>query len=318
MKIQQLSPDEIVYSTQYCYHFELELPDLERSIKSAGVLRPVWVVAREKPLLIDGHRRLHISQKLKIETIPVQVFAGDELAKTYILGLQLNLARGDLSMMEKLRAFHIAKRNFSSGTVGEVTNLLEFSHLPRLAEIEKKLFALPDWVHGYFHQADIGLRMMQRLLDYPFPEYEPWFRAGFQLNIKGTELSGLLDQIRDISLRDEVSADALWKMLNSSGFLKESLSPQQKVGAIKKWMAEKRNPVLTQIRKAVQETAGKVEKTMPGNCHVGWDPSLEDPAISLNFRFKTFDELQEIINKIQDEKMQQELSRLLDKMNQLP
>jgi len=319
MKKIQISLEKIEPDFPFAYHLETELPVLAHSVKKVGVLQPVTAVEREgKVLLIHGHRRFWAAQLAGLPDIPVFLYPEKELENAFFEGLHLNHTQNSFSPVEKLLAYHIARQNFPKKTALKAAELLELSRLPGIDQTVQKLAALPRQLLIYFHHIGIHYRMLEKILRYSFPEYRQWIELAAETRLKGAELAALLEQVRDICLRDDRSPSDVWQDLALEEIRGSKRTPQQKIQEIKRRVYERRFPLLTRIRHNLQEETRRIEKQWGRVLQISWDPSLERPGVILSFRFADRETLKRIAEAIQNKDFQQQVGGLLDKMEQLP
>ncbi len=315
MKIRHIPLTEIASAEKFRYRREGVSPSLERSVKAVGVLQPVWGVEQEGVVLLDGFRRVEAARRGAVEEIPVRLFAPSQLEEAFLQALHLNLTGTGLSVLEQLLALNRAESTFPA-QVPTVLKWLEYEHLPGVLELGRKVAALPDWLQDYFHRSNLSVRMLQKLLHFSPGDYEPWYRIGADLHFKGAELVNLLEQVRDVALRDSRSPAELWKNLGIETVLESARTPQQKVQEIKKIVAKTRFPLLHKIQQRVQEKAVGLERDFPGMLKVSWDRSLESPYLLLTLRLGENEE--RLQQRILQPAVVRKLKEIWEAINQLP
>ncbi len=315
MRVKYISLDRIAPTVEFRYRREGASALLKQSVETVGVLLPLWGVEGEGIVLLDGFRRLEAAHRVGRQTVPVQLFPPEQLEEAYLRALHLNLTTGGLSTLERLRALNIGQEKFPA-RLPEILALLEYRHIPVVSELSRKVAGLPDWLQDYFHHLNVSIRILQKLLHFLLPDYVSWFRTGEALHFKGAELVALLEQVRDVTLRDALSPQVLWEKLGVEEVLHSARTPQQKVQEIKKRVEKARFPLLNQINLRVQERAAELEREFRGKLQISWDRRLENPQIMLNLRLKEGEE--EIVGRLVRSETVGKLKKIMEAINQLP
>ncbi|MFH1799801.1 MAG: ParB N-terminal domain-containing protein [Candidatus Omnitrophota bacterium] len=102
---------EIGLDGPFCYRYRLEDAELLESVKAFGVLTPVIVTNAGRPVVIAGHKRLHVAKALKLKEVPVLVAEKMELKDAFLLNLVFNWKQR-CSDMDRARALGLAFREF--------------------------------------------------------------------------------------------------------------------------------------------------------------------------------------------------------------
>lgn len=319
MKKTKIALENLKPTFPFSYHIETELPMLANSVKKIGVLEPVTVTEREgKPLPVHGHRRIWAARQAGLREIPAFLIPEKNLETAFLEGLHLNLTSGEISPVEKLLAYRIARQHFSENTACETEELLEISHLPGKDSLVRKLTALPGPLVRYLHHIGIHYRMLEKILRYPFPEYRQWMEWAAETRLKSAELATLLEQVRDICLRDDCTPSDVWEDLAITEIQTSRRTPQQKIQEIKRLINEKRFPLLTRIRQNLQEMSRRMERPWSGFLQISWDSSLERPGVVLSFRIPDRDTLKRVAEALRNKDFHQQVGDLLDAMERLP
>jgi len=318
MKYIQIDIKEIIVNKKYSYHVDLDVPVLIQSVKSVGIVQPLWCIPGKKFLIIDGHRRYIAAKQACLKQLPIFSFEPVELEEIFLKALHTHLTTQGLSIVEKLKALKIALDSFTENALEEVKNLLGFNHIPGVEFLAKTIHQLPDWMITYFHGIEVSLRMLSRLLKYSFDEYQPWFHLATNLHFKGPELMTLLEQVRDIGLRDQISAKDLFIKLEMDQLLKSPFTPQQKSQKVKNIVKSFRMPVYHHIEKRLQNISQNVKKQIPGPIQISWDKSLENPGIMLTLFISHPKDYPTFVDSLNQPEIHKKIEEMLQTISRLP
>ena len=283
MHVRNINLSEIDSQNRYCYHMDLDLPDLRRSIQMQGIQMPLWLIRSDKPVVVDGFRRFHMAQLLEISEIPVFLFDKNDLERLFLSALSLNFSMSKLSIIEKLKVLQISRNILGSSVNTMVMDILDLHFIQAADEILSFVGEMPSWLQGYFHRINISLKSLKKLTEYPPANYDYWLKIANSLNFKGTELIRMLEMIREICMRDQISTSELWDLLSMDRRIAKDMTPQQISLVIKKELYRARFPYLSQINHEIREKVNQLSKNHKGNLNVYWDQSLEDSSLKLNF-----------------------------------
>lgn len=313
VKIDQISPDE-----KFRYGEDRENPVLEDSVETEGILIPIWLCRLDELVIVDGFERFRISRKNGFKEIPVVIFPKNNLEIVFLRGLHLNFVNRKMSSVEKLNAYFLALENFSLGTARAVADLLQLRHVPKIEEIIQKVHNFPRPFRRYFHQQNLSLRMLGKLADYNFVNYRQWFELAKLLNFNQSEIAVLLEEVRDICLREAVPPATLFGHMSLNEIAGGKLTPQQKIRRIKKQVHERRFPVLTKINLNLQHAAKNLQKRFNGDATILWDKTLENPGVTLNIKFSDDQKVDRFLQILAEPAVRSQLHKLLAINKNLP
>jgi hypothetical protein len=234
------------------------------------------------------------------------------------MSLQANLSTGELTAIEKLKAFEIPRERFSENGREKVNDLLGIDRLPYLEQLADDISKLSHSTQRYFHRQNLSMRVLQQLTSYATAEYGGWFTLADDLNLKGAELLNILEQIQDICIRDQLKPQKLLKDEKIKEFLESSRTPQQKVQALKIIIFQKRCPLLNRMQKQIQTEQKELEKLLGRDARLLWDRTLENPDALLQITLKNQEQVGKILAKLVQPEVQNKIKKLLDGLNQFP
>jgi hypothetical protein len=318
MKIQHIAIQRIKKPFLYCYHYELRNDVLQKSVNERGIINPLWLVEKRGFHIIDGHRRWQAAKSARISQIPVYIFSESDLIKTFISALHLNLTASNLSMVERLKTVCLAQRYFDESTFNQVSRILELSNFPNFFEISSKIMSLPIWLQSYFHQLNLSLKYIDKIIQYPITHYRQWIKMATVLRFNGMELIQLLENVHDISLQNQIEIYKLWDLLDIDVFLSSDFTVPQKIQHIKKTIEKKRFPILHQINKNIQENINSFPKSFRKFFQISWDKNLEQSGIVISFQMKITNDLRRAASLMSKKEIQGKLHELVKQMEKYP
>jgi len=318
LEITLIKVAQIDRSFPYGYHIQIENPSLVESIKEIGIVYPIILVHDHKYFVMDGHQRLTAAVSAGLKELPAFVYDLKQIEATFLMGLQANLNSGDLTAIEKLKAYEIAREGFSEGGREKVKQLLGIARLPYLEQIADLILKLLPSMRAYFHRQNFSMKALHQLISYNLSEFGEWFTLPDELNLKGSELLNILEQVQDISIRDNQKPQTLLEDTKLKETLESSRTPQQKVQALKLFIFQIRFPLLNQMQTNIQTIQNELEKLLGQDARLIWDRTLENPGAVLQINLKDEERVSKIIEKLQRPEIQDKIKKLLDKQNQLP
>ncbi len=319
-EIWQLPVNQLVSSQKLFYHMDPAPQELRQSIQEVGVLRPVQVVSvpEEGILVVDGHRRVHLAQQLHLPQLPCEIYPPEQLEDLFYQAVHLNQFEGGLSLMEKIRVLHRTREQFSPALFEKLARRFQFAHLSRLESFLDDCVALPEWLQNYFHQQNIHLRMLQKVLRFPVAEYQSWLQAAVEVRWKPAELITVLEQVRDVALRENESPEQLWHRLGADTILHSQATAGQKNQQLKRVLHTARYPILTRMEAVLKQEVRVLRQFFPEGLEVQWDKNLEQPGIQLQLQIGRAQEVDTRLTRLGEEKFRQQLRKVLQRLTTLP
>ena len=313
VKIQQIDQ-----SFRFCYHYQLENHYLNESVKASDILYPLILVKNLKFYVMDGHRRLTAAQVAGLNEVPAFVYDNQQIEAAFLIGLQANLTNNDLTAIEKLRVYLIGKEHFSQATLKKVNRVLGIDRIAGLEQIAEYILKYSLKIRQYLHRQNFSMRSLQQLLLYPGKEYQKWIKLGDSLKLKSAELLNILEQVQDISIRDNLKPQILLNSTMVQDILRSGRTPQQKVQALKSAIFIMRFPLLNQIQHLVQSEQKEIEKILGPGVRLFWDQTLEKPGALLQVILNDREQVNRLMAKLVRPEVQNKIKILLDKINKLP
>lgn len=317
MRIQFICTQDIKKPFHFCYHYELENHDLQKSVMSQGIINPIWVIQKNGYQIIDGHRRWQAAKIAKISRIPVSIFSEKDLFKTFLSALHLNLINGKLSTIEQCKVIHLTRRFFTPDTYQQISEILEISRIPDVNEVTTRAMLLPLWIQRYFHQMDFSLKVINRIIHYSLTSYLPWLKMAAALKLNGFELMQLMENVQDISLQNKIKVNETFQLLKIEKILQREMTVQQKIRHLKTVIAEKRWPLLHRSNAHIQAVINSFPDFFREIAQISWDKTLEQSVITISLPAKSVEDVKQAIMILSKIEIQNKLQELFDQFKKL-
>ena len=206
MKIQQILLNTIQTDGIINCRKDLQVDDLKSSIQAVGMQTPVGVsVSGTAPVLVYGFRRLEAMRQLGAEYISARIIEDSDQSYLYLLNLQENVTRKNLSPIEEAEAI---QRLLDMGkTSDDFAPALGWSKT--LITQRLSLLDLSDRVQEALHEDNLSVRQA-KVIDSADPEYQENLielaREGATINAIKSELEMLEMGSGRVSIDDTIIA----------------------------------------------------------------------------------------------------------------
>ena len=318
MEIRLFPVSKLEKKPMYNYHYGTYSLTLLKSVREQGILSPVWIVNQGGGYILDGHRRRKILNQSGLQTIPAILVREKDLQNAFISALNVNITQASLSLLEKLKAFWISKNCFSAGTTKKVSEILELDYIPRTLTIADWIFQAPAWLQNYVHKAKFSLKQLEKIQRYDRSDYVTWLKLSYQLSLNGFELIRILESIKDISQRQNLSVSDLWNLLNVNDLIEGNLTIPLKANHLKMRIEEKRSPLQHEINRKMANYKKKFPKSFLRHFEIDWDQNLEKQGIKVSFKIMDNSEIDESVKQLNDKNIRKKINSLVALMNQIP
>ena len=233
----------------HCLSFGRDVKPLRRSIQTIGLVQPALTCHGKGDLLtiLSGFRRIEALVELGAETIPCLVLdrSVDPLGRLAIAFWE-NLSHRGFNIVEKAGAV----QRFCSlqGPEKTMENVMPALGLhPHLRELErmKKMAALPEPVLLALVEGRIFPDPALHLTEFPEPDRMPVFECLKSLHLNLNQQKEFLELLRDLCLRDAVSARRVLEQEEVRHILDHTAwSRPQKADRMKRWLKDQLHPRL--------------------------------------------------------------------------
>ncbi len=288
---------DIVINPTFRYRLHTASPQLQRSIEQIGILVPLLVArSTEGWVLVDGHVRLEVARNIPLETVPVK--AAPDIPRGLIQSVWQNHAQHPLSVVEKARVLVLLE---SMVTEDELQELYQFLEVPtrRMQLRLREIAGYPLTVQQYFHEQQFSLKQIERLRSLTVEKLLPWIELASLLRIKAPEFQQIIEMVWDIAVRENCSIEACYQQLGIARILKGNWTIQQKVQRLKQHLMTQRFPLLTRLRKLLEERSQQLQQLSSLPMRVQWDRNLEELGVWIQF----------FVEDVQDIKKLEELAK---------
>ena len=218
MKIQQIPLQKIQTDGIINCRKDLQVEDLKDSIQAVGMQTPVGVSLSpdNTPVLVYGFRRLEAMRQLGAEFITARVIEDSDPSHLYLLNLQENVTRKNLSPIEEAQAI---QRLLDMGRVAEeFAPALGWSKT--LITQRLSLLDLSDRVQDALHDDALSVRQA-KVIDSANPEHQESLielaREGATINAIKSEL-----ELLEMELPVEPDDDTLITPIDDEEFISDT------------------------------------------------------------------------------------------------
>ncbi len=272
----------------------VEVEDLCRSIKWAGLINPPVLVEKDAKLItISGFRRISACQTLRFKEIKAKILdSGAEPAQRAMIAVADNVFERQLNLVEQSRALHLLASCMQESGLQQTALNVGLPWQPKLIQKIKQLYFLPQPIQTFVISGAIGLKMALELGSVSAA-------AGIQLAEMFNDLKLNLNKqheiytfVTEIAAREDLSVEAV--LVND--FIKdtmenENLDRPRKGSLIRNYLKKRRFPHLTKARNEFQQ---HVKKLKLGN-HIKLIPpsDFEGSTYTLNLEFRDVAELED-------------------------
>ncbi len=315
LAIQDVALQEINGDTRLSYRMHALSPELKRSIETYGVFQPLLVVRTSEGYLIaDGFLRYEIAHRLGKETLPVKIFPSQ--GEAFLASVGVNHSHHPLSVVEKSQALAVGQTLLTNA---QFQTLCQFLEIPtaRIRALYLEIARYPEEARQYFHEQQFSLKQIERLRSLKIPNLMPWISLARQLRIKAPEFQQIIEMVWDIAVREECSIEECYSQLQIDTFLEESWTVQQKVQRLKQFLFDRRYPLLTTLRKRIEQQTQRLQRLSALPIRVQWDRNMEDLGIWLQIYLKDANTLKTLEEMLKNSEFQKAIKQLFEAFTQI-
>lgn len=307
MKFTSIDTAEINLSDErFRISYFFSLKSLQQSIKAAGLINPPVLTYRDRqPVIVSGWKRILACQKLSLTPIPVFVCDKDDL-ETFKISVHENLTHREYCQIEKAEILHKLKLfgEDEDCIVRQFLPLLKIPPTKRHLSIYLTFSRFEPELKKITYDKNMQFNVMQYLVH--FKPKERQTLLPFLIPLGQNKQKELLADLYEIIRKEKVSAA---KILNTDSIKaiqsNKKLSPLQKADRIRAFLREKRNPTLATWAKAFD--AVLKELNLSQGIVITPSPFFEGEDFSLNFDFKSREELIEKLARLKELSAKKEL-----------
>jgi len=313
MKREKLSLEEInLKDERFRVSFYFYLEKMVNSLKKIGLVNPPLVAYRNSRfILVSGWKRVLGCLQLSLSPIPVKMSYEEDDLQTFLMAFYENLATRKFSIVEKAEVIHRLKK------FGVKENQIIKNYLP-LLDVSPSSF----YYEGYLALAQFESEIKEAIQKKNIPffsfqkllEFKPDARKHvfpILLPLGQNKQKEILEDLQEISQREDcfveeiLEAEEIQEILNS-----EKLAPLQKANKIRHWLRKKRFPSLCSWEESFASSLKKMH--CPKEIAIKHSPFFEDENISVTFSFKSKEEFEKNLLKLQNIASDKEFPRLFN------
>lgn len=284
------------------YRFTMNPADrrLLRSVKEVGVLQPVVVVSRHnRPVLVDGWRRLEAARACGLEELPaLEVAAATDDLAVFLLAFFGNYGQRPFSLAEKA----LAVRKFYEfrlqpvDLIERILPLLELQPERRMLDLMLEVSALDERFLEIVHRRDWKPVTAELWLDFP-PAERNWLFPLLE-RLTHNQQREVIENFHSLKRKTGRSLEELEREGELAGLIARLLKGES--GAADNLLTALRqanSPLLSRINQAI----GEEIKRLSFPCvTLDYDRSLEKPALRLALEAGELKELKQIVKSLSD------------------
>jgi len=296
-KLSKISPIRLIKLSEntdfsfdiLCRSYSTENVD---RIKKYGVLNPVWIC---DGTLIAGFEQFATARDAGLKEIPAFVLPS-ETSKEKQLDLCIELI-GAEKMLPLMAMARLAV--LTDEIVDEPVKWLRERHNQHFWSITidvfdrlKALAISPLLICDYYQKYDAPLSAAMSVvyLDKSFQEII--INWASENRVRPIELERIITDITDCAKVEKIGCEEIWDEIIGE------ISCEKKGGFIrefKKMLNERKNPLLTELRKKTTAAANEFKKVT--GMDVAFDPAFENPELEFKFKCSSEEEFREIMRK---------------------
>ncbi len=296
------------------YFFPLER--LIQSIKKVGILSPLRLRAGRKGwVILSGWKRILAGVELGLRTIPAVVVTEGDDVSCFIGAIEENLATREVYLLEKSIALSRLER-FGLQRERLIREFMPWLGLPATVahlEVFLSLARSDDGTKSFVAQKNPPLQLLEDLLRLKPADRKrvlPFLRPLGQNKQKE-----LLSDLLAVSLRENASVSRVLASVSAaSGIARKNLTLQEKAERWRDELRRRRYPRLSRARAAF--AAARKRLALPESILIEPDPTFEEPALTVSFRFETSEEFRECLSRLEAVAEKDCLASLLSAMRE--
>ena len=292
--MQNLSLIPINQITDLSFHILCRSHSTENvdRIKKYGVLNPVWVC---DGTLIAGFEQFAAAFDAGLKEIPAFVLPS-ETSKEQQLDLCLELI-GAEKMLPLMAMARLAV--LTDKIVDEPVKWLRERYNQHFWSITidvfgrlKSLAASPTSVCNYFQKYDAPLSVAMSVINLENNFQDKIIKWADENRVRPIELEKTITDVSDCGKVKKIEYEIIWDEIIGE------ISCEKKgdfIREFKKILNERKNPLLTELRKKTTAAANEFKKVT--GMDVAFDPAFENPELEFKFKCSSEEEFREIMRK---------------------
>ncbi len=302
MKIQKIPLSQVDLSDEtFSINFHPDLKILHSSISELGLIQPVLLREKgERYQIISGFRRIAVLNELGIPDVPSRIFNKDEKDELQFFSIALheNMTTRGLNSVEKAIALYKLIYIFKiepSAVIQTYLPLLYLEPNEKILNTYLSLAKMEEEVKDYVLREEVSRSNIRRLSNLLPEERMALIPFLSSLKLGENRLKEILMLLEEISQRNQLKiGEILCKPELQTILSQNDMTPSQKTERVKKLLLNIRYPRFSQLEKSFEKR--RRDLNLPPHISLHHQPYFEGKGLSIEFRFETIKEYQEIIS----------------------
>ncbi|MCX8161146.1 MAG: ParB/RepB/Spo0J family partition protein [Candidatus Saccharicenans sp.] len=285
------------------FHFTLNPSDrrLLRSVSEIGVMQPVIVILRQnRPVLIDGWRRVEAARSCGLEQLPVLEIAEktDDLA-VFLLAFFENYGQRPFSLAEKslaIRKFHDFELH-PAEIIGRILPLLELPPERWMFELMLEVSQLEKRFLETIHHRDWKPVAVELLMKFT-PAERDWLFSLLEKLTHGQQRE-VMERLYSLKRKTGKSLDQLAREERLAGLIARVLKGERAaVDDLLTVLRRVSSPLISRLNQAIAEEIRQIG--LPERVRLDYDPSLEKRVLRLTLEAAEQGDLKRAVDSLAD------------------
>lgn len=323
MTIEKIKVSEILVSeSTYFYNQNSNwdensdyLSSLKNSFLTLGIVEPIVVQSTDTNQfeLIHGFHRVGFAKKYEINELFAQVYPAkvpketlwQYLYETHYKSLHESSVAKVLFIKRLLAS--CLDRNL---IMEKFLPLLDFEPNERVLKNIEATAELPRDLLFYCDSKKYSFRQCFYLTRFPKDLLLEVFSWRNQLHFSASTFEEVLTHLKDFLRFSNESFEDFKKRSEVQHIFQGSLSAQEKIEQLRKWLRSVRFPILTKTHKELESL--KNQLALPNAVQMGWDPSLETSFLEFKIKVRDASELEKTLSKLTETKSQETFNQIFE------
>ena len=303
------------------WRYRLDDPSdlLRASIRFSGVISPLLLVEQKKGIywIVDGFQRYFLASEEGLKNVPALVYPAENQEIAFWHGLQQNGICREFSVAEKARVVYIVLDFQDRALQDHIWQWLGVPSRPSLLQRYRELAHFPTEIIQYFHRYRFSWRQIERLWPLRVENLLPWAQLASSLHLKAQEFVQIMEQVWDVSLRENVSVKDLFSQLQKELSLPSGMPESQRVRLLKEYLHRLRYPIWHKIQQQVKQAAEDFQKHSPIPIQVHWDPTLERTGVGLQLWIESPEQLPQFAKQLTKKELVRRFEHILQHLKKM-
>lgn len=289
------------------------------SVGAVGVLHPIIVSGcpcEGGYQIVTGFRRAHACRQLGLKWVNAYIHRIDPANKLAIFHLILseNASHRTFNVVEKSLILHKLMHKFGCDrqtVINTYLPLLGLASHGKVLDAYLPVCSFDEPIQAYLAEHDVPMAELEAFNRLSAEDRGAVFALIRSLKLGVNKIKDLLMLLDDIALRDQHPIHEILADERLQTVLRQEQTPTpQKADLVRRYLWEQRYPEFTSLEQTYQQTLKQL--SLPAGVRLNTDRFFEDDRMTMDFRFRTSDELRQIAQGLMSLSGQIELQTLLD------